>query len=66
VVADWRADPFVAAGQVFSSLGRALSRPRLTTGVGLRAFIHPNLVGRVDLATGGEGLSVYVEIGYPY
>jgi hypothetical protein len=66
VLADWRADPFVAAGQVFGSLGRALSRPQVTTGVGLRAFVHPNLVGRVDLATGGEGLSVYVEIGYPY
>jgi hypothetical protein len=34
--------------------------------VGLRAFVHPNIVGRVDLATGGEGTKAYVEIGYPY
>lgn len=66
VVVDWRADPFLAVGQVFHDLGGALSHPRLTGGVGLRAVVHPNLVGRVDLASGGEGLSVYAEIGYPY
>jgi hypothetical protein len=66
VVADWHADPFLTAGQVFGSVGRALARPQIAAGVGLRAFVHPNLVGRIDLATGGEGLAVYVEIGYPY
>ncbi len=66
VAVDWRADPFLAVGQVFGDLGGALSRPRLTGGVGLRAVVHPSLVGRVDLASGGEGLSVYAEIGYPY
>jgi hypothetical protein len=66
VAVDWRADPFVAVGQVFRDLGGALSRPRLTGGVGLRAVVAPSLVGRVDLASGGEGLSVYAEIGYPY
>lgn len=66
VVADWRADPFIAAGQVFGGFGSALSHPRLAGGVGLRAFVHPNLVGRLDVASGGEGITVYVEIGYPY
>jgi hypothetical protein len=66
VAVDWRADPFLAVGQVFHDLGSALSHPRLTGGVGLRAVVHPSLVGRVDLASGGEGLSVYAEIGYPY
>lgn len=66
VAVDWRADPFIAVGQVFRGLGSALSHPRLTGGVGLRAVVHPSLVGRVDLASGGEGISVYVEIGYPY
>jgi len=66
VVADWRIDPFLAAGQVFGGFGDMLSRPQLATGVGLRAFVHPNVVGRVDLAIAGEGLKVYVEIGYPY
>jgi hypothetical protein len=66
VTADWRVDPFVGIGQVFSSLDHGLSRPRPTAGVGFRAFVHPNVLGRIDVATGGEGLKVYVEIGYPY
>ena len=66
VVADWRFDPFVAVGQVFDDVGDIVAKPRIAAGVGLRAYVHPNLVGRVDLADGGEGLKIYVEIGYPY
>jgi hypothetical protein len=66
VVTDWRADPFVAAGQVFGPFSEAFSRPRLAAGVGFRAFVHPNIVGRVDVAVAGEGPKVYVELGYPY
>ncbi len=66
VVADWRADPFVAVGQVFGAFDDAFSRPQVTAGVGFRAFVHPNVVGRVDVANGGEGFKVYVELGYPY
>jgi hypothetical protein len=66
VTADWRIDPFIAAGQVYGALHQALSHPRVTTGVGLRAWVRPNVVGRIDVATGGEGWKVYVEIGYPY
>jgi hypothetical protein len=66
VTADWRMDPFVAVGQVFGAFDEALSRPQATAGVGFRAFVHPNVLGRVDVANGGEGFKVYVEIGYPY
>ncbi len=66
VVADWRVDPFVTAGQVFGRFDDAFSHPRLAAGVGFRAFVHPNVVGRVDVAAGGEGPMVYVELGYPY
>lgn len=66
VITDWRMDPFITAGQVFSRFDQAFSRPQLAGGVGLRAFVRPNVVGRIDLAAGGEGLKVYVEIGYPY
>ncbi len=66
VTTDWRIDPFVTAGQVFSDWDGALDRPQFAAGVGLRAFVHPNIVGRIDFADGGEGLKVYVEIGLPY
>lgn len=66
VVTDWRIDPFVAAGQVFGATRGPLAHPQVAAGVGLRAFVRPNLVARVDLADGGEGLKVYVELGYPY
>jgi hemolysin activation/secretion protein len=66
VVADWRVDPFVAAGQVFGAFDAALSHPQLAAGVGFRAFVHPNVLGRVDVANGGEGFKFYVELGYPY
>ena len=64
--ADWRIDPFIAFGQVFRSLGEAFSRPQVAAGVGFRAWVRPNVLGRVDVANGGEGWKVYVEIGYPY
>ena len=66
VVADWRLDPFVTAGQVFGPLGEIASNTRFAAGIGLRAFVRSNVLGRIDLAYGGEGLKAYVEIGYPY
>ena len=66
VVADWRVDPFVAVGQVFGAFRDAFSRPQLAVGVGFRAFVHPNVLGRIDVADGGEGIKVYVELGYQY
>ena len=66
VVADWRVDPFVAAGQVFDELRDIGSRPRVAVGVGFRAFVRPNVLGRIDVAAAGEGMKVYVELGYPY
>jgi hypothetical protein len=66
VTADVRVDPFVAVGQVFGGFHQAFASPHVTTGLGFRAFVHPNVLGRVDVATGGEGLDVYVELGYPY
>lgn len=66
VTADWRIDPFVATGQTFASVRRAFSHPRLAAGLGFRAFVHPNVAGRIDVAVADEGIKVYVEIGYPY
>lgn len=66
VNADWRADPFVAVGQVFPSYDSFASHVRTVVGVGLRAFVHPNVLGRVDVAYGSDGVVAYVILGYPY
>jgi len=66
VTTDWRIDPFVAVGQVYGNYGSIFENPRLSAGMGFRAWVRPNVLGRVDVADGGEGLSTYVEIGYPY
>ena len=65
VVADWRFDPFIAAGQVYGQAS-PWSHVRVAGGAGLRMWIHPDILGRVDLAYGGEGLRAYVVLGYPY
>jgi hypothetical protein len=65
VVADWRIDPFISAGQVYGQAS-PWSHVRLATGAGLRVLIHPDILGRIDFAFGGEGLRAYVVLGYPY
>jgi hypothetical protein len=65
VVADWRFDPFISAGQVYGD-DAPWSHVRVAGGAGLRMWIHPDILGRVDLAYGGEGLRAYVVLGYPY
>ena len=65
VVADWRIDPFIAAGQVYGEAG-PFSHVRVAGGLGARMWIHPDILGRVDVAYGGEGVRAYVMLGYPY
>jgi outer membrane protein assembly factor BamA len=65
VVADWRLDPFVSAGQVYGEAS-PWAHVRFAAGTGLRVLIHPDILGRIDLAFGGEGLRAYVVLGYPY
>lgn len=66
VDADWRIDPFVAAGQVYNDATGITNHVRYSAGLGFRAFVRPNVLGRVDTAVGGEGLKIYVELGYPF
>lgn len=66
VRADWRVDPFVGVGQVYPKFADIASRVRVAAGIGLRAFVHPNILGRVDVAYSSDGLVAYVLLGYPY
>ena len=65
VDADWRIDPFIAVGQVYGTTG-PFSHVRVAGGAGLRMWVKPNVLGRVDLAYAGEGVKAYVILDYPY
>ena len=67
VNADWELAPFIDLGAVFESLDKATSRNfEFNPGVGFRAVVRPNIVGRVDLGIGKEGPAVFVGLGYPF
>ncbi len=65
VTSDWRVDPFLAIGQVYDRAD-LFSHVRVTGGIGLRAWVRPNVLGRVDLAVADEGFRAYVVLGYPF
>jgi hypothetical protein len=62
----WRIDPFVAAGQVYDRFSDLVSHVQYSVGAGFRAWVKPNVLGRVDVAYASEGVQAYVVLGYPY
>ncbi|CAH2029962.1 BamA/TamA family outer membrane protein [Trichlorobacter ammonificans] len=67
VVADWEIAPFVDLGAVMESFDKATSKNfEFNPGVGFRATVRPNIVGRVDLGIGRDGPAIYVGLGYPF
>lgn len=65
--ADWEVAPFVDLGAVMESLDKANGRNfEFNPGVGFRAVVRPNIVGRVDLGVGREGAKLFVGLGYPF
>lgn len=64
---EFYADPFFEVGRVFNhvnNLGPNHWQP--IAGLGLRAVVPPNVVGRLDIAVSTEGYSVYTMLGYPF
>ncbi len=67
VTADWELAPFVDMGAVMRSLDKAVaSNFEFNPGIGFRATVRPNIIGRVDVGIGREGPAVYVGLGYPF
>lgn len=67
VTADWELAPFVDLGSVMSSLNEASVKTfEFNPGVGFRAVVRPNIVGRIDVGFGKEGPAVFVGLGYPF
>jgi len=67
VTADWEMAPFIDLGGVMKSMVDATPRAfQYNPGLGLRAVIRPNIVGRIDVGVGNEGPAVFVGLGYPF
>ena len=67
VDADWELAPFIDLGSVMSTLVEAKpSSFEFNPGIGLRAVVRPNIVGRIDVGVGKDGPAVFVGLGYPF
>lgn len=67
VTADWELAPFIDLGAVMESLDKAKpSNFEFNPGIGIRAVVRPNIVGRVDLGIGKDGPAIFVGLGYPF
>lgn len=67
VTADWEVAPFIDLGAVMESLDKANGTNfEFNPGIGFRAIVRPNIVGRVDLGIGKDGPAIFVGLGYPF
>ncbi len=63
----WELAPFLDTGTVMSSLySISINHFKINPGIGFRATVPPNIIGRVDVGFGNEGPAVFVGLGYPF
>jgi len=67
VRADWELAPFIDLGSVMETAAKATPDSfEFNPGVGFRAVVRPNIVGRVDMGIGKDGPAIFVGLGYPF
>jgi outer membrane protein assembly factor BamA len=67
VNADWEVAPFLDVGTVAESVRETTSQNiQFNPGIGFRAIVRPNIVGRVDAGYGDEGLAIFVGLAHPF
>ncbi|QWV95801.1 outer membrane protein assembly factor [Geomonas oryzisoli] len=67
VKADWELAPFIDIGGVMDSLGDfKAGELKVNPGIGFRAVVRPNILGRIDVGWGKDGAAVFVGLGYPF
>jgi hypothetical protein len=67
VTADWEIAPFVDLGAVMDALDKARAKDfEFNPGIGFRAIVRPNIIGRVDMGIGRDGPALFVGLGYPF
>ena len=66
MTADFELAPFLDTGQVFNSFKDVSFQDyRMTPGVGFRAIVRPNVVGRLDYGYSREGGKQFCGFGLP-
>jgi len=66
-VAEIETAPFLDVGKVTDTFRyRAFSQYEANPGIGFRGIARPNVVGRVDFATGNEGQTVFAGLDFPF
>ena len=66
-VAEVEMAPFLDVGKVTDTFRyRAFSQYEANPGIGFRAVARPNVVARVDVATGNEGRAVFAGLDFPF
>lgn len=66
-VAELETAPFLDVGKVTNTFRyRAFSQYEANPGLGFRAIARPNVVARVDFATGNEGQTVFAGLDFPF
>jgi hypothetical protein len=64
---DWEIAPFLDLGAVARNLLDVTTKNFVVNpGVGFRAVVRPNVVGRVDVGFGNEGPAIFATLGYPF
>jgi outer membrane protein assembly factor BamA len=67
VKADWEIASFIDLGAVMERIDRSSGKQfEFNPGIGVRAVVKPNIIGRVDVGFGREGPAVFVGLGYPF
>ena len=64
---DWEIAPFLDLGAVARNLLDVTTKNFVVNpGLGFRAVVRPNVVGRVDIGFGKEGPAIFATLGYPF
>ena len=59
--------PFFDAGTVMPNLTDIRHKNfKFNPGIGFRGIVRPNIVGRVDMGMGSEGIAIFAGLGYPF
>ena len=58
--------PFLDVGRVNRDFAARLTNTQVNPGAGIRVISRPNVVGRLDIANGKDGGTVFVGLDYPF